>query len=122
MIRTRSATVLTTLVLTTAALASTPATADGGGLKALERPNTEIFGGPPKVTDRATWRFRFKTHPRHGSTFTCALDGGRARSCASPYQVHVRPGTHTIEIRAKRDGVEEKTPARYTWTYAPAER
>jgi hypothetical protein len=119
MIRTQSATFLTTLVLATAGLASSPATADGGPLKDLDRPNTEIFAGPPKVTDRANSVFRFKTYPRHGSTFTCAIDGQRARSCASPYRVHVKPGKHTIEILAKRDGVKEKKPATFTWTYEP---
>lgn len=123
MTRSKSAvTTLTALVLATAGLAaSSPATADGGLVTTSGRPDTRIFEGPDKVTDRANSIFRFRTDPRRGSTFRCSIDGGYARSCASPYKVRVRPGTHTIEIRAKRDGLQERQPATYTWTYAPAE-
>jgi hypothetical protein len=121
MSRTGSAALLATLVLAATTVASSPTRADGDLTEGLDRPETEIFAGPPRVTDRANVVFRFKTDPRHGSVFTCAIDQGPARSCAAPYKVRVRPGTHTIKIRARRDGVREKEPARWTWTYRPAD-
>ncbi|QIG41679.1 hypothetical protein G5V58_01840 [Nocardioides anomalus] len=121
MTRTSPAPTVAALVLAAAALASSPATADGALSEGLDRPETHLFAGPPRVTDRANVVFRFKTVPRHGSVFTCAIDDLPARSCASPYKVRVRPGTHTIRIRAKRDGVLEKGSAHWTWTYRPAE-
>lgn len=122
MVRTWSAALLTSLALagglTSASGAS--ATSDGGVDARVERPNTRILDAPPRVTDRATVVFRFRTDPRKGSRFWCTLDDQPARSCASSYDLRVRPGTHTMKIRAKRDGVWEKRPASVTWTYRPA--
>jgi hypothetical protein len=79
-------------------------------------PNTRIVAGPPRKTRSRQARFRFRsTEP--GATFRCKLDKGRFRPCSSPRKIKVRPGRHTLKVRAKdAAGNVDPTPASRTWT------
>jgi len=52
-----------------------------------------------------------------GSTFECALDGGKFKSCASPKTVKVKAGRHTFAVRARdAAGNVDATPAKKSWS------
>ena len=60
-------------------------------------------------TNRIVVRF---TSSEPGSTFRCALDGPRMRSCTSPWVIRVAPGRHVVGVQATdRSGNVDPTPA-----------
>jgi hypothetical protein len=73
-------------------------------------PQTGITSVTPKHrTNRIVVRF---TANEPGSTFRCALDGPRMRSCTSPWVVRVAPGQHVVGVQATdRSGNVDRTPA-----------
>jgi hypothetical protein len=81
----------------------------GGG------PDTKIDKGPKKKTKKKKAVFEFSsTTP--GATFECELDGGKAFTpCTSPFQVKVRKGKHSFQVRAVLNGVPDGSPAEQSW-------
>ncbi len=60
-------------------------------------------------TNRIVVRF---TATEPGSTFRCALDGPRMRSCTSPWATRVAPGRHVVGVQATDpSGNVDPTPA-----------
>src|SRR5436309_7114242 len=73
-----------------------------------------ITSGPADPTSSSSATFVF-TSSILGSTFTCAVDGGAARACVSPYTVSgLAEGSHTVVITATDPVSRQRGPA--TWT------
>jgi hypothetical protein len=86
---------------------------DGGNVAG--RPQTTIRSGPPRRSHRRRATFRF-TSSQAGSSFLCKLDGAAFKSCRSPYVVRgLRPGAHVFRVKARVDGLADRTPA--TWAF-----
>ena len=83
-------------------------------------PDTELTKQPKKKVKskkkRKKAKFAFSsTEP--GSTFTCSLDGGPAKTCdAGTFVKKVKRGKHTFEVAATdAAGNTDATPAEYRW-------
>ncbi|MCW2958573.1 MAG: putative internalin, partial [Solirubrobacterales bacterium] len=63
-------------------------------------PQTTITSAPPASSENAFAEVRF-TADDPNVTFVCALDGGAALPCTSPYQtLALAPGAHTLSVAA----------------------
>jgi hypothetical protein len=82
-------------------------------------PGTSLLKKPPKVGTKRVAKFRFaSTEP--GSTFSCKLDRRVFRRCGSPATFTVRPGRHTLKVKAiDAAGNIDPTPATYRWKVLP---
>ncbi len=78
-------------------------------------PETTITKHPPAETSARGARFKFRSDaPRQD--FKCGLDDARLKSCDSPRRYrHLSRGRHLFEVRAIAGGVQDPTPAEYTW-------
>jgi hypothetical protein len=86
-----------------------------GGKRGGPGPQTTLKGPKPaKKTHDRTPTFRF-TSPEDGATFQCRVDGGRFRTCRSPFTTKkLSFGRHTFKVRARdRSGEVDPTPAAY---------
>ena len=74
-------------------------------------PETTITKRPSRKSTDRTPTFKFKSSEA-GSTFKCSLDGGRSRSCGSPYTTHkLAYGKHTFKVKAiDRAGNTDPSP------------
>ncbi len=96
-------------------------------LFAEEPPQTTITSPQPTYTAHELSSVAF-TSSRAGSTFKCALSEGEkpTKACSSPYPISaaIREGWQTLVVAAvSAAGVEDPTPARYTFNpdaYPPA--
>jgi alpha-tubulin suppressor-like RCC1 family protein len=71
--------------------------------------------GPNGTVSQTTGTFTFTSPTATG--FQCRLDGGAWTTCTSPYTTPtLANGSHTVEIRAVRNGVPDATAASRTWT------
>jgi hypothetical protein len=78
-------------------------------------PETTITSGPANPTNATTASFAF-TASIGGSTFKCRIDGGIFAACLSPAAYSgLTAGSHTFEVFASADGVDDLTPASRTW-------
>ena len=78
-------------------------------------PETTITSGPANPTNATTASFAF-TASIAGSTFKCRIDGGIFAACTSPAAYSgLTEGSHTFEVFASADGVDDPTPASRTW-------
>ncbi len=75
-------------------------------------PDTSITAGPTGLTNDASPAFAFES-TKPGLTFTCALDGGEAAPCDSPFQAgELAEGPHTFTVTATDlQGRPDPTPA-----------
>lgn len=72
---------------------------------------------PPKTRDR-TPTFRFRADLA-GASFECKLDRGRFQPCRSPLTTKpLRPGPHSLAVRAVAAGLADPTPARFRFKVA----
>jgi hypothetical protein len=80
-------------------------------------PDTKIDKGPKKKTKKKRAVFEFSsTTP--GVTFECEVDGGKAFTpCTSPFEVRVKKGRHTFQVRAVLNGVPDGSPAEQSWRF-----
>src|SRR5262249_33721891 len=63
------------------------------------QPDTTILSGPPAVSRTADATFTFAGSGASG--FTCALDGGQATACASPFTAGgLAAGAHRLDVAA----------------------
>lgn len=86
-----------------------------GGTNPGGGPDTKIDKGPKKKTKKKRAVFEFSsTTP--GVTFECEVDGGKAFTpCTSPFEVKVKKGKHTFQVRAVLNGVPDGSPAEQSW-------
>jgi hypothetical protein len=72
---------------------------------------TKVKRKPKKVsTDRT---IRMKLRSAAGATFTCAVNGGKAKPCTSPYARTFKYGKHTIVVTAvSAVGIPDPTPVK----------
>lgn len=79
-------------------------------------PETTITSEPANPTNATTASFAF-TASIAGSTFKCRIDGGIFAACTSPAAYSgLTESSHTFEVFASADGVDDPTPATRTWT------
>jgi hypothetical protein len=75
-------------------------------------PNTAITKSSVDKRKRAA-KFSFRGLGAGRITFECKLDHGHFRSCRSPKSYkHLKPGTHTFQVRAKNEAGADPSPAR----------
>lgn len=93
------------------------ATADGEAtVPAALIPNTTITSTPPNPDRLTTTTLQFASTIA-SSTFRCKLDSGNYAACTSPRAVTIAgEGPHTFSVYASANGVDDTTPATYTWT------
>ncbi|MBA2706942.1 MAG: hypothetical protein H0U59_03955, partial [Gemmatimonadaceae bacterium] len=71
--------------------------------------------GPSGTVSQTTGTFTFTSPAATG--FECKLDTGAWTTCSSPYTTPVLAnGSHTVSIRAVKNGVPDATVATRTWT------
>ena len=82
--------------------------------------DTAITDGPSGPTNVATPTFAFTADPPDGATFACAIDGGAAVACGSPWQSPKLPdGPHTLSVAASTPGgapIRRRRRAASSWT------
>ncbi len=83
------------------------------------RPQTKITKHPKKLVFtkkvRTKVRFVFRSSEK-GSRLSCKLDKGKWKACKSPKSYKVKPGKHTVRVRAiDKAGNVDKTPAKWVW-------
>jgi RHS repeat-associated protein len=88
----------------------------------LDAPETTITSPQPSYTARELSSVAFASD-QAGSTFKCALDEGEqpTKACSSPYAIpsSLKDGLHTFVVAAiSASGVEDPTPAKYTFNPA----
>jgi subtilisin-like proprotein convertase family protein len=88
----------------------------GGGVSDTVPPATSLTKQPPKETFKTKAKFKFTAD--EPATFECSLDGGKFKSCASPFtKKKLAPGKHKFKVRAiDLAGNKDGSPAKWTWT------
>jgi hypothetical protein len=77
---------------------------------ACPAPDTTVTKTPAKHSSKREAKIKFTSVP--GATFTCAVDGHKAKSCASPFKKRYRYGKHTVVVTAVSNvGIADPTPA-----------
>jgi ELWxxDGT repeat protein len=83
-------------------------------------PQTKLAKHPKKivltktVTTKASFTF---TSSEKSSRFSCRLDKKKWKSCRSRTTYKLKPGKHTLQVRATdRAGNTDRTPAKWAWT------
>jgi hypothetical protein len=75
-------------------------------------PNTVITKAPKKKSKDKTPTTTFVSEPADGATFKCQVDAVAYVACTSPWTTKkLKPGKHTVKVKATRAGVEDPTPA-----------
>jgi hypothetical protein len=96
-----------------------PVTETGGGNEGGNAPQTKIAKHPRKKTALRKAKFTFSSD-QPGSSFQCKLDKGPFKTCRSPYKRKVKPGRHSLQVRAVNPaGVADPTPAKFAWRVSP---
>jgi hypothetical protein len=92
------------------------ASAPPGDTQAAE---TTIVHAPKKKTTKRKARFEFASN-EPASRFECKVDKGQFTACASPAKFKVKPGRHTLVVRAiDATGNADQTPASFSWKVKP---
>jgi hypothetical protein len=82
----------------------------------LEPPRTILASRPAARTRDQTPTFRFQSD-RAGAGFECAVDRQPFRPCHSPLTTkRLKPGRHTVSIRAVVAGLADQTPDKISFT------
>jgi hypothetical protein len=77
---------------------------------ACPAPETTIAKAPAKRLKKREAKIKFTSVP--GATFTCAVDGNKAKPCASPFKKRYRYGKHSVVVTAVSSvGIADPTPA-----------
>jgi Bacterial Ig domain/Bacterial cadherin-like domain len=85
-------------------------------------PNTSFGKKPANTTRNRRAKFRFRS-TEAGSKFACKLDRKPFRPCPATKTFVVRPGRHTLRVRATdAAGNVDRTPAIYRWRVLPPRR
>ena len=79
-------------------------------------PDTYIDSAPPVGANTANATFQFHASSAN-ATYTCKLDAGQSKSCASPITYpNLAQGQHTFSVFATVNKVNDPLPATRTWT------
>jgi hypothetical protein len=91
-------------------------TGGGGGGGKGGAPQTTLKRKPAKRTHDRTPTFRFASD-EDGATFQCRVDGGKFKTCRSPFTTkRLSFGKHTFRVRATdRSGKVDPSPAAYSF-------
>jgi len=82
----------------------------------LSTVNTKITLKPPLVSNSTTAKFKFKCTSAPCS-FKCNFDGAGWKKCKSPKTyTGLSEAAHTFRVKAGKNGVWDKSPARYSWS------
>lgn len=80
-------------------------------------PQTTITKHPRKRTTKRRAVFAFASSDA-GSTFRCKVDSSAYKLCGAVFKVRVRPGRHTLRVRAVDPaGQVDPTPAVWKWRF-----
>jgi subtilisin family serine protease len=80
-------------------------------------PDTELTTTTPAVTGETVARFHASRLDADGGTIECSLGTEAFKACGAELEAIVKPGTHTLRVRAKNEaGIVDPTPASFTWT------
>ena len=108
-----AAAIIASLSFTGALAASAPA--------AVRAPDTTITSGPSGEITQTDAQFSF-TASISGSSFQCKLDGAGWGGCKAPKSYsNLAPGSHLFEVRAKKAGRVDPTPATRSFTVNTAQ-
>ena len=81
-------------------------------------PQTKLGSHPKKTIktkkNKVKVKFGFSSSVA-GATFKCKLDKGKFASCTSPKTYKVKPGKHTFSVVASSGGVQDPTPATFSF-------
>ncbi len=81
-------------------------------------PQTKLGSHPKKTIktkkNKVKVKFGFSSSVA-GATFKCKLDKGKLASCTSPKTYKVKPGKHTFSVVASSGGVQDPTPATFSF-------
>ena len=78
--------------------------------------NTKIKSKPALVTDSTSATFKFVCTSAPCS-FKCKLDSDAWTKCKSPKSyLSLAVGSHTFSVKAGKNGVWDRSPAKYSWT------
>lgn len=106
----------------TASYGLEPPAEEGGARPPAEpaRPQTQLLKHPAKRMHGTTARFVFAAD-QGDAWFQCLLDQGVYRTCRSPRLFrHLRPGAHSLTIRALTPGgKEDQSPVAFRWKVLP---
>jgi hypothetical protein len=87
--------------------------------RAAVAPETVLNGKPAAKGRDRTPTFRFRSDLPKAS-FECSLDGGPYRACRSPFTTKaLKPGRHTLAVRAAAAGVADSSPSKFTFKIVP---
>lgn len=86
----------------------------GSGTPAVDRtpPQAKLGKHPSRRTYKRRAKFSFSA--AEAATFTCALDGGATKACASPFSKRVRFGRHRFTLTAT-DAAGNAASTTYRW-------
>ncbi|CAM3195057.1 CARDB domain-containing protein [Nocardioides dubius] len=78
-------------------------------------PNTTLTQTPASLTNNPLAQFHFVSDDAAAS-FECKVDGAAFAPCSSPFTTSaLSDGTHTVSVRAVRNGLGDLTPATFTF-------
>ena len=78
---------------------------------ACPAPETTVTKSPARRSAKRRAKIKFTSVP--GATFTCAVDGRKAKPCASPFKRRYKYGKHVVVVTAVSSvGILDPTPAK----------
>ena len=89
----------------------------GGTAHAAKAPDTLIDSGPAAASNSTSATVTFHSKPKK-ATFSCRLDAGAAVACdagAITYSA-LTAGTHLVTVTASASGLDDPSPATWSWT------
>ncbi len=89
----------------------------GGTAHAAKAPDTLIDSGPAAASNSTSATVTFHSKPKK-ATFSCQLDAGAAVACdagAITYSA-LTAGTHLVTVTASASGLDDPSPATWSWT------
>jgi DNA-binding beta-propeller fold protein YncE len=78
-------------------------------------PQTTIKKHPKKKTESEKAKFKFSANEK-GAKFQCKLDRKKFKKCGKKFSPKVKPGKHTLQVKAIGKGGADPTPAKFKWT------
>ena len=78
-------------------------------------PQTTLTAKPAASSRDRTPTFRFRSNIA-GASFECAVDKQPYKRCRSPFTTApLKPGVHSVSIRARAGGLSDSSPAKFTF-------
>ncbi len=77
------------------------------------KPIVKLKSKPKKSSTKRKARFTFSADET--ATFQCKLDGGKFKTCKSPFSKTLKPGSHKLTIVATDQAGNKSNPVKFTW-------